>query len=481
MTKIKDTSTARTAGTVTDSSSASDRDVSTNSIRDNKDNVNTFQQNNEEKFSDESAKSEESGMTFQYQKVWDKDIRYSLPIKDSEGRELTSEQREFFKDSKVIDDNGKLRVTYHGSPNRFFTFDRGRMGKGNDQFGAGFYFATSEDSAQHYGNNIHKTYLNITKPIVINRTADGGDLFDVKITQKQAYEILKRHPLIYDSESSPLGDMFEEYWKVGAEDYMIREAAKNFDSIGLLDGDYMAFRDYPNELHEAIREVIGYDGVEVRFDNSDGRFYVAWFENQIKLTSNKSPSKSADIRYSLSSIDDYTEKQYNNYGWVRVNDVLSVREYADFNWKMNNLSAEIRRSKTTRGEYIIPVNDMKGERFGVNNVLVFAKGTYQNPKITRVIRIDFDNETSIDIIRRDIYEWEKWNSVLASEIISQVYGEEVVHQYIAGTFQNYRESKAEWGRQRSGIESGRVVANSREVQDGRRNSHRTQKTISENF
>lgn len=74
---------------------------------------------------------------------------------------------------------------------------------------------------------------------------------------------------------------------------------------------------------------------------------------------------------------------------------------------MNNLSAEIRRSKTTRGEYIIPVNDMKGERFGVNNVLVFAKGTYQNPKITRVIRIDLDNETSIDIIRRDIYECEK--------------------------------------------------------------------------
>lgn len=227
-------------------------------------------------------------------------VRFALPKTDSAGESLSQGQREYFKDSKVVDDNGKLRITYHGSPNRFFTFDRGRIGKGNDQFGAGFYFATSEEASRSYGDNVHKTYLNITKPIVINRTADGGDLFDVKITQKQAYEILKRHPLIYDPESSPLGDMFEEYWEVGAKDYMIREAAKNFNSIGLLDSDFLAYRDYPNELHEAIRDVLGYDGVEVRFDNAGDRFYVAWFENQIKLTTNKQPTRDADIRFALS-------------------------------------------------------------------------------------------------------------------------------------------------------------------------------------
>ena len=220
ITKIKDTSIARTAGTADGSSSASNRDVSINSIRDNAENVKRNGQNS--------------------------DKRFSLADTDSQGSKLSAEQREFFKDSKVVDDSGRLRVTYHGSPNSFYTFDRGRIGKGNDQFGAGFYFATSEETSRSYGDNVHKTYLNITKPIIINRTADGGDLFDVKITQKQAYEILKRHPLIYDPESSPLGDMFEEYWEVGAKDYMIREAAKNFNSIGLLDSDYIAYRDYPN-------------------------------------------------------------------------------------------------------------------------------------------------------------------------------------------------------------------------------------------
>ncbi len=249
---------------------------------------------------------------------------YALPDTDSSGNALSNEQREYFKDSKVVDDNGKLRITYHGSPNRFFTFDRGRIGKGNDQFGAGFYFATSEEASRSYGDNVHKTYLNITKPIVINRTADGGDLFDVKITQKQAYEILKRHPLIYDPESSPLGDMFEEYWEVGAKDYMIREAAKNFNSIGLLDSDYIAYRDYPNELHEAIRDVLGYDGVEVRFDNTGDRFYVAWFENQIKLTTNKRPTGDADIRFALSDSVVNVDSSNETAAWTseRMTDLI---------------------------------------------------------------------------------------------------------------------------------------------------------------
>jgi hypothetical protein len=251
-------------------------------------------------------------------------VRFALPKTDSAGESLSQGQREYFKDSKVVDDNGKLRITYHGSPNRFFTFDRGRIGKGNDQFGAGFYFATSEEASRSYGDNVHKTYLNITKPIVINRTADGGDLFDVKITQKQAYEILKRHPLIYDPESSPLGDMFEEYWEVGAKDYMIREAAKNFNSIGLLDSDFLAYRDYPNELHEAIRDVLGYDGVEVRFDNTGDRFYVAWFENQIKLTTNKQPTRDADIRFALSDSVVNVDSASETAAWTseRVTDLI---------------------------------------------------------------------------------------------------------------------------------------------------------------
>ena len=40
---------------------------------------------------------------------------------DSEGRELTKEQAEYFKDSKVRDENGNLLVVYHGTRKADFT------------------------------------------------------------------------------------------------------------------------------------------------------------------------------------------------------------------------------------------------------------------------------------------------------------------------------------------------------------------------
>ena len=227
----------------------------------------------------------------------------------------------------------------------------------------------------------------------------------------------------------------------------------------------------------------GYDGIwikDTRVDDS-GDQVVAFSPEQIKLTSNKKPTNNPDIRYSLSAIDDYTEKQYNDYGWVRVNDVLSDREYADFNRKMNNLSAEIRRGKTASGEYIIPVNDMKGERFGVDNVLVFAKGTYQNPKVTRVIRIDFEdktynNETNLTILREYIYEQERQDNEYAS-IIEDVYPQAIISRYTKENIPSYQESKIEWRRRSSGNESGGIDGTDREVQDGRGDSRSDQRDV----
>ena len=161
---------------------------------------------------------------------------------------------------------------------------------------------------------------------------------------------------------------------------------------------------------------------------------------------------------------------------MRVNDVLSDREYADFNRKMNNLSAEIRRGKTASGEYIIPVNDMQGERFGVNNVLVFAKGTYQNPKITRVIRIGLDNETSIEIIRRDIYEWEA-TARQESAFYQSLYGTSLISEVTPASCRSYQESKIEWRRRGSGSESGGIDGFDREIQDGRGDSRSDQRDV----
>ena len=47
--------------------------------------------------------------------------------------------------SKVVDKNGEPLVVYHGSPNKFTIFDKGKIGSTTDYgvFGIGFYFALS--------------------------------------------------------------------------------------------------------------------------------------------------------------------------------------------------------------------------------------------------------------------------------------------------------------------------------------------------
>lgn len=91
------------------------------------------------------------------------DIRYSKNTSvDSEGNELTNEQQEYFKDSKVRDEDGNLLVVYHGSYEDFTVFDKTK-GRANMDI-QGMFFSPLELDAEDYGPNVKAYYLNITNP-----------------------------------------------------------------------------------------------------------------------------------------------------------------------------------------------------------------------------------------------------------------------------------------------------------------------------
>ena len=100
------------------------------------------------------------------------DFRYSL--KDSENNYLSKEQVEFFKDSKVRDENGNLLVLYHGSKNNFTIFNKNRSGQASNVAKIGFWFTESAEGAKNFADsvwygddkdiNVYSVYLNITKP-----------------------------------------------------------------------------------------------------------------------------------------------------------------------------------------------------------------------------------------------------------------------------------------------------------------------------
>jgi hypothetical protein len=283
---------------------------------------------------------------------------------------------------KMVDEAAKAAgyniKAYHGSNAEFTVFDKNRVGKGNDQYGAGFYFASNADVTDLYGKNRYDTYLNIKKPVrLISKPGDHGNpLYNARITQTQAYQILKRHPLMYDPENSPLGDFYEEYWNGGAKEWMVKDLAKKYNTIGALDGDVVLYRDYPNELHEAIRDVIGYDGVVVYFesdnmyDERNDYYYVAWFDNQMKSAdpvaydddgnviplSERFNSEKNDIRYSRElDFIDYTNKESerellaNALESVAQNDVEKSK-LNDYKENIGKLNAEEEKLQKLRGE-----------------------------------------------------------------------------------------------------------------------------------
>ncbi len=91
-------------------------------------------------------------------------------LKDSQGRVLNKAQQDFFKDSKVVDENGNLRVVYHGTVGEFYTFDKTYLGSATGVGDAklGFFFTSNKNVALEYALNAHDTkFYNLAHKIAI--------------------------------------------------------------------------------------------------------------------------------------------------------------------------------------------------------------------------------------------------------------------------------------------------------------------------
>lgn len=215
--------------------------------------------------------------------------------------------------SKVVDENGEPMVVYHGTGTTIEAFDPSFTGKGNDQYGSGFYFTTNQDEAVGYTGvtsgsekiggidspNVVDTHLNIRNPIKISGTSlrDSG----VKLTQKQAFDILMKAPNIMDAETSPVGDFSPAYWDEGPTKRVIMGVAKSFVGENLVSLENDFFKDDATAFRQALNDVLGYDGVVQEYENGT-KHYIAWFPNQIKsATANVGTFSTEDARIQFSA------------------------------------------------------------------------------------------------------------------------------------------------------------------------------------
>lgn len=90
------------------------------------------------------------------------EIRFELSRKDSDGNSLSAGQLDYFKDSKIRDDDGNLLVVYHGTSENFTVFDRTKSRANMDIQGS--FFSPWDIDAGGYGGNVGAYYLNIKNP-----------------------------------------------------------------------------------------------------------------------------------------------------------------------------------------------------------------------------------------------------------------------------------------------------------------------------
>ncbi len=258
--------------------------------------------------------------------------------RDSAGRELSAEQAEYFKDSKVRDKDGNLLVMYHQTDGAFTVFDTKHDGAGarDNETPFGIFLKTTDRDIGVRGKNQMALYANITNPLHAENRAD-------------LVRQLRRLSPEYDRLKTESGKLDAEYGKKHEAakkafvDFLVQWRRDNptaSRSAIYDDPEFNAVYDAEDNVvtewqerqtaldtqaKEAITEALrknGYDGAILARDaGSFGRStdaYIALDANQVKNPDNLAPTENPDIRYSERVTDKKTLDFLNRQKTVKT-------------------------------------------------------------------------------------------------------------------------------------------------------------------
>ena len=183
----------------------------------------------------------------------------------------------WFGKSVVKDPQGNPLVVYHGTPGSFDTFDKHRLGKGNDEYGIGFYFTDSPEFAKAYiGNHgsIMPVYIKIAKPIIFEKqprmTYAQAFKLATGLGRKHFYEFLgENYDLEFRGKLSATQEYLEPY--VGMD---IVVAGNN------LFNDFYKGEEQEWMFPEIFARTVNRDGIIAK--RGEHFFYVVFSPTQIK-------------------------------------------------------------------------------------------------------------------------------------------------------------------------------------------------------
>lgn len=198
---------------------------------------------------------------------------------------LSQNQENFFKDSKIRDENGDLKKMYHGSPTSLIT-----------EFRPGSYFTDNKNYAERY-----KSADASSLTPSIHKMVDDPKLYEVYIDAKNPFTLKdKAAKKIY----------FDEYVKGGNsysmnpyEDYT--KLKNSIREVDWTDGeDFMEWLQENHPEYDALYMDEGGDGGYGKEYVDRGVSLAPFSSNQIKYTDNFNPTNSPDIRYKNNETQD---------------------------------------------------------------------------------------------------------------------------------------------------------------------------------
>lgn len=350
--------------------------------------------------------------------TWQYSPAYSLPDTDSEGNNLTYAQREYFKDSKVVDSEGRLMPMYHGTPSGGFTvFNDGTYFTPNAEYAERFEDpSASSISAGKVKDNpqTYEVYLNITKPFDIRNDEEARRVY------------------------------IEDYIKggnaLGINPYEPDSYYENIEDIDWTEGEDL--RDF------LIEEEYDYDGLVLN-EGADGGYgekiqyrgdsYVVFSPEQVKNVNNENPTDSPDIRFSLREDDNGTQYTLIDAKDITVegmseSDSLPKRARAYMREHFRGAVLPVGKTKSAymrreaEGEY---TNPAKGLDIDVYNDKLLAVTELQNMlRGSRFLRWNKDKGTHKDAVRGWNY-YETIFAVVGDDNKAKVYSGEVLIKRIA--------------------------------------------------
>jgi len=206
------------------------------------------------------------------------------PTRNSEGMPLAGSEEglrafwAWFGDSKVVDEEGRPLVVYHGTPADFEAFDKEKINARFDD-SIGFHFSDRQSEAEYYGQDgvVLATYQKIENPLVVETANEAWRYAD-----NNRFEIIR--------------EIVQSRRAADADNPAKRQAEDAALLAALMDDNPFAEAEFAPAGHTQAKyaPLKAYDGIIIR--GSDGLNTITFDPTQIKSINNRGTFDPADAR-----------------------------------------------------------------------------------------------------------------------------------------------------------------------------------------